>query len=138
MMEFLLYLTPIGNQIINKVMMKNFHVVENGAICRDHRLFGLAKSPNFIICTNNIKNYNVDYTSYYVNQTVYHEAVHVAQACKRGPLGIKNIQLNNDKLTDVSKSVNLYNKSGTIYEMEAYYLEDNPEQVNRYLTKYCL
>ena len=101
-MEFLLYLTPIGNQIINRVMMKNFNVVENSAICRNKDMFGLTTSPNFVICTNNIKN-RVSPVSHYVNETVYHEAAHVAQSCKRGALGIKNIQLNADKLTDVSK-----------------------------------
>lgn len=135
-MEFLLYLTPIGNQIINKVMMKNFNVVENGAICRNKDLFGLTSSPNFTICTNNIKN-RVSPVSNYVNETVYHEAVHVAQSCKRGALGIKNIHLDSNKLTDVSSSVKIYSKGATIYEMEAYYLEDKPEQIDYYLKKFC-
>ncbi len=135
-MEFLLYLTPVGNEIINRVMMKNFNVVENGAICRNKDLLGLVSSPNFVVCTNNIKN-RVSPVSFYVNETVYHEAVHVAQSCKRGALGIKNIQLDSNKLTDVTNSVNSYNKSSTIYEMEAYYLEDKPELVNYYLKKFC-
>lgn len=135
-MEFLLYLTPIGNQIINKVMMKNFNVVENGAICRNKDLFGLTSSPNFTICTNNIKN-RVSPVSHYVNETVYHEAVHVAQACKRGALGIKGIQLDSNKLIDVTNSVKSYSKGAIIYEMEAYYLEDKPEQVDFYLKKFC-
>jgi hypothetical protein len=135
-MEFLLYLTPIGNQILNRVMMKNFNVVENGAICRNHQLLGLMNSPNFTICTNNIKN-SVSPVSFYVNETVYHESVHVAQACKRGSLGIKDIQLSPDKLTDVMNSVKIYDKGATVYEMEAYYLEDKPEQVVYYLKKFC-
>jgi len=136
-MEFLFYLTPIGNQIINKVMMKNFNVVENGAVCKNKELFGMANSPNFTICTNNIKNYNSDRVSFNINETVYHEAVHVAQMCKRSPLGIKNIQLGSNKLTDVSRSVNVSKSRTTIFEMEAYYLEDKPEQVNYYLKKFC-
>ena len=135
-MEFLLYLTPIGNEIINRVMMKNFNVVENGAICRNKEIFGFAKSPNFTICTNNIKN-RISPVDFYVNETVYHEAVHVAQSCKRGALGLKNVILSSNKLTDVSNSVKAYRQSSTIYEMEAYYLEDKPEQVNYYLKKYC-
>lgn len=135
-MEFLLYLTPIGNQIINRVMMKNFNVVENGAICRNREIFGFTKSPNFVICTNNIKN-KISPVSYYVNETVYHEAVHVAQSCKRGALGVQDIRLSSDKLTDVTKSVKAYNSNATIYEMEAYYLEDKPELVDFYLRKFC-
>lgn len=135
-MEFLLYLTPIGNEIINRVMMKNFRVVENGAICKNKDLFGLTSSSNFVICTNNIRNRGVS-LPFYINETVYHESVHVAQICKRGSLGIKNIRLTTSKLRDVTSSVNMYNKEATIYEMEAYYLEDKPEQINYYLKKFC-
>lgn len=136
MMEFLLYLTPIGNEIVNRVMMKNFRVVENGAICKNKDMFGLTAPPNFVVCTNNIKNKGVS-VPFYVNETVYHEAAHVAQICKRGPLGIKNIQLSNNKLQDVQSSVNFYDKTAIVYEMEAYYLEDKPEHVNYYLKKFC-
>ena len=135
-MDFLLYLTPIGNEIINRVMMKNFNVVENGAVCRDKELFGFARSPNFVICTNNIKN-RISPSSFYINETVYHEAVHVAQSCKGGPLGIKDINLPPNKLIDVKNSVRSSSNQHTIYEMEAYYLEDKPEEVNYYLKKFC-
>lgn len=135
-MDFLLYLTPIGNEIINRVMMKNFNVIENAPICRNKDIFGFAKSPNFIICTNNIKN-RISPVKHYVNETVYHEAVHIAQSCKGGALGIKNTNLPSNKLTDVTNSVKAYRQGSVVYEMEAYYLEDKPEQVNYYLKKYC-
>ena len=135
-MEFLLYLTPIGNQIVNRIMMKNFNVVENGVMCRNKNLMGFANTSNFVICTNNIKN-AVSPVDFYVNETVYHEAVHIAQNCKGGALGIKNIKLSSNKLTDVSNSVKTYRQGSTVYEMEAYYLEDKPEQVDFYLKKFC-
>lgn len=135
-MDFLLYLTPIGIEIINHVMMKNFNVVENVEVCRNKNLFGFVRSPNFVICTNNIKN-TISPSAFYINETVYHEAVHVAQSCKGGPLGVKNITLPSNKLIDVKNSLKTSNSQYTIYEMEAYYLEDKPEEVNYYLKKFC-
>jgi hypothetical protein len=118
-------------------MMKHYHVVENAPICRGHNLFGLRSTPNFIICTDNIKKYDVNSTEFYVNETIYHESVHIAQECKGSPLGITNIHLSANKMTDVMNSVKGYNPSGKVIEMEAYFLEDNPEQVLYYLKKFC-
>jgi len=106
-MEFLLYLTPAGQEIISKIMLKNYNVRENAPICRNKQLFGVLKSPDFVVCLNNIKN-TISPVKHYVNETVYHEAVHVAQAC-----------------------------SYAVYETEAYYLEDKPEEVLYHLKKYC-
>jgi len=136
-MEFLLYLTPIGHQILNRVMMRHYHVVENAPICRGHNLFGARNTPNFTICTDNIKKYDVNSTAFYVNETIYHESVHVAQECKGGSLGITNMHLSANKMKDVMNSVNGYNPHGKMLEMEAYSLEDNPEQVLYYLKKFC-
>ena len=136
-MEFLLYLTPIGRQMINHVMAKHYRVVENAPICRGRNLFGLRDNSKFIICTNNIKKYNVNSAAFYINQTVYHESVHVAQECKGRPLGITKMYLSSDKMTDVMNSVKGYNPRGKVIEMEAYFLEDNPEQTLYYLKKFC-
>jgi hypothetical protein len=134
--DFLFYLTPIGREIVSNVMLKNFKVLENAPICRKHKeLFGYTRSPNFIVCTDNIKN-TISPVKHYVNETVYHEAVHVAQSCKRGPLGIVSPKLSAEKLSDVVRSTK-YDNTAYVYEVEAYYLEDKPEQVNYYLKKYC-
>lgn len=134
-MEFLMYLTPVGQEIITGVMNKNYNVRENAPICRNKQLLGVVRSPDFIICLDNIKN-SVSPVKHYVNETVYHEAVHVAQSCKRGPLGIKNPKLDSYKLNDVARSVSQVN-SYPVFEVEAYYLEDKPEMVLEYLKKYC-
>jgi hypothetical protein len=134
-MEFLLYLTPIGQDLISKMMMKNYIIQENGAICRNKEYFGGVDHPRFVICLNNIKN-NISPVKHYVNETVYHEAVHVAQACKRGPLGISDATLDQYKLKDVARSVK-FSGSSYVYEFEAYYLEDKPEQVLDYVKKFC-
>ncbi len=135
-MEFILYLTPIGREILTGIMMKNFKVHENAPICRQHKtLFGYTKSPDFIICLDNIKN-TISPVKHYVNETVYHEAVHVIQSCKGGPIKIKDMILSPEKLQDVIKSTQT-SGSSNVYEVESYYLEDKPEEVNRYLKKYC-
>ena len=134
MMEFLLYLTPVGQEIISAIMQRNYNIKQNAPICRNKELMGIVQSPNFVICLNNIKN-GVSPVNYYVNETVYHEAVHVAQACKKKPLGV-NVALDPYKMNDVVRSVKIGN-SYPVYESEAYFLEDKPEQVLYYLKKFC-
>jgi len=135
-MDFLLYLTPIGREILTGVLMKNYQVQENAPICKQNKtLFGYTKAPNFIICTDNIKN-TVSPVSHYVNETVYHEAVHVIHGCVSGPIKIRGATLSTDKLTDVLRSSKITGSS-VVYETEAYYLESKPDQVNHYMKKYC-
>ena len=133
-MEFLLYLTPVGQQIISAIMQRNYDVKENAPICRNKELMGIVQTPNFVICLNNIKN-SVSPVNYYVNETVYHEAVHVAQACKGKPLGV-DVSLDAYKMNDVVRSTKVAG-SYPVYESEAYFLEDKPEQVLYYLKKFC-
>ncbi|NDD52090.1 MAG: hypothetical protein EB009_05270 [Actinobacteria bacterium] len=135
-MEFLLYLTPIGQEIMSKIMMKNYRVLENSAYCRNKEIFGGIEGSKFIICTNNIKN-GISPAKHYINETVYHEAVHVAQACKKGPLKIADATLDQYKLNDVVRSVKVSKNSYPVYETESYYLEDKPERVLYYVNKYC-
>lgn len=135
-MDFLFYLSPVGQQLISSIMLKNYNVMENAPICKKYKdIFGYNSKGNFIICTDNIKN-NISPVKHYVNETVYHEAVHVAQSCKRGPLGVKGITLSAEKLNDVKRSTQ-YGNLAVVYETEAYYLEDKPEQVLNLIKKYC-
>jgi hypothetical protein len=133
-MEFLLYLTPLGKEIINSVMLANYNVRENAPICRNKEIVGYIKSKDFVICTNNIKN-TVSPVSYYVNETVYHEATHVAQYCKGSKLNIVTY-LDKNKEDNVARSLKVSNSSSS-YENEAYYLEDKPKEVLHYLKKFC-
>lgn len=135
-MEFLLYLTPIGREIITNIISRNYIVQENASICKKYsELFGYNGEGKFIICTQNIKNHTGE-VEHFVNETVYHEAVHTAQSCKRSSLGIKNVSLSSEKLNDVLRSVN-YNKFAYVYEVEAYHLEDKPQEVLSHLKKFC-
>ena len=133
-MEFLLYLTPLGKEIINSVMLANYNIRENAPICRNKEIVGYIKSKDFVICTNNIKN-NTSPVSYYVNETVYHEATHVAQYCKGSKLNIVTY-LDKNKEDNVARSLKVSNSSSS-YENEAYYLEDKPKEVLHYLKKFC-
>jgi hypothetical protein len=133
-MEFLLYLTPLGKEIINSVMLANYNIRENAPICRNKEIVGYIKSKDFVICTNNIKN-NISPGTYYVNETVYHEATHVAQYCKGSKLNIV-AYLDKNKEDNVARSLKVSNSSSS-YENEAYYLEDKPKEVLHYLKKFC-
>lgn len=135
-MDFLFYLTPEAHQILNLVISKSYKIQENAPTCKKYtELFGYIENKKFIICTSNIKS-KTNLVEYYVNETVYHESVHIAQFCKGSSLGIKNPTLSAEKLNDVVRSTN-YNKDAFTYEVEAYYLEDKPEQIGSYIKKYC-
>lgn len=136
-MDFLLYLSPAGQQLINLIAKSKYEIQENSYLCKKYpELFGYNLDKQFVVCTKNIKN-TISPVNYYVNETVYHEAVHVAQACAKGSLGVKNPILSLEKLNDVARSVN-YNRDAFTYEVEAYYLEDKPDQVLSYVKKYCM
>jgi len=120
-MEFLLYLTPLGREIINSVISANYNVRENAPICRNREIIGFIKSKDFVICTNNIKN-NISPVSYYVNETVYHEATHVAQYCKGSKL---NIVTHLDKNKETNYSVEEINHSMVMIRQSLDDIADN-------------
>lgn len=144
-MHFLFYLTPIGQTIVQDMISAKIQVRENIGYCSRSDLFGYADYPNkFVVCTNNIKTQGYNLNTY-VNETVYHEATHVAQICKGNGrssslLGIPKDQmpLPWNKLNDIKNSVKATkNKATAMIEHEAYWLEDKPEKVDFYLKKFC-
>jgi hypothetical protein len=140
-MEFLLYLSPQGQQLIRDMISAKFHIHENVGLCRNDQVFGYTDTPRkFVVCTKNIKNGGWD-MNHYVSETVYHEAVHVAQICNGSePLGLsaKSMPLPSNKLQDIRNSVNTTKSYKALQrEHEAYYFEDKPNQVRYYVRKYC-
>lgn len=140
-MEFLLYLNPQGQQLLRELTAARINVRENIALCRNPNAFGQYIEPNnIVICTKNIKKsgYNV---KYHVNETLFHEAVHVAQFCSgRSTIGLSKskMPLSRNKLKDVQESVRITNNVLAGHaEHEAYYLEDKPKQVIKYVSKFC-
>jgi hypothetical protein len=140
-MEFLLYLSPQGQQLIRDLISAKFHIHENIGFCYNSQMFGYADNPNkFVICTNNIRNGGWD-MKHYISETVYHEAVHAAQMCNSNePMGIsaKSMPLPWNKLQDIENSAKV-SKAYKVYqkEHEAYYFEDKPEEVRYYVRKFC-
>jgi len=139
-MEFLLYLNSHGKQLIHDLISAKFHIHENIGFCQNNVSFGYTVLPNkFVICTKNIKRQGYD-PYFYINETVYHEAVHAAQICKGSALGlsVKQTPLTPDKLQNVRDSINATkNYSSEHEERESYYLEDKPKQVRYYVRKFC-
>lgn len=137
-MEFFLYLTPIGREIVQNVIRAGYPVRENIEFCRDGKRFGYGDFNKMVICTQNIKNGGYDLDRY-VNETVYHEAVHMAHMCngyKPFNIHIEDMPLSWEKQQDVKKSVAM-SQSSRQMEHEAFWMEDKPEKVNYVLNKYC-
>ena len=139
-MDFLLYLTSDGRQLLNDLISARFQVYENISLCKRSNAFGETKlNKVIIICTNNIKKYGSPYQ--YVEETLTHESVHAAQICRGSmTLGLSKskMPLPPNKLTDVQNSLKITgNKETSHSEHEAYYLEDKPSKVRYYVRKYC-
>lgn len=139
-MEFLLYLTPQSQDILNQVYKAKYSVRENVAYCITNKnIFGYVDfGKKFVICTKNIKRSGYE-PKYYTNETVYHEATHVAHMCNGyKPFGIalKDMNLPANKLQDVKNSVSASTSSAMI-EHESYWMEDKPYKVKYVLQKYC-
>jgi hypothetical protein len=138
-MEFLLYLTPESKQILDQIYKSKFLVYENAYFCKNKNVFGYADlGKKFVICTKNIKDGGYD-VSHYVNETLMHEAVHIAHMCNGyKPFGISkdNMPLSSDKIQNVRDSVK---NSRASYQMEheAYWMEDKPDKINYVIQKYC-
>jgi plastocyanin domain-containing protein len=140
-MIFFHYLTSEGQQLIEMIAKARFRIQENISWCADGKYAGavIKENKTFFICTKNIlKGSNA---SQYLNETVYHEAVHVVQACKgMQPIGIpiNRMPLPKNKIQDIDRSLSLTNKKFMRrMEHEAYWLEDKPKETIKYLRKFC-
>jgi hypothetical protein len=139
-MQFPFYLTSEGKQILDLVAKAHFNIRENISWCADGYYGATIKeNKTFFICTKNIlKGPN---PNQYLNETVYHEAVHVAQQCNgMKPIGIpiNQMPLPSNKMKDIESSLGLTKKKFMRrMEHEAFWLEDKPKQVIYYLKKFC-
>ena len=142
-MEFLLYLSQEGRDIYN-IISNKIRVIENAPICKKYDIYGWydASNKKMIFCTSTIK--KGENVAYYVNETLFHESVHLAQSCKNNmgnlyPFGIseKNIKLSSRRKNDLQKSVSISGNKIFKIEKEAYWMEDKPDKVKYVLQKYC-
>ena len=140
-MDFLLYLSPESTEIY-QMISRRIRVVENTSICRKYDIYGWFNVNEKImtICTDRIVSRN-DYR-YYVNETLLHESVHVAQYCKNKsltPLGIASsqLQLSSRRNQDVESAVKISGPLVRQIEREAFWMEDKPNEVKYVVKKYC-
>jgi hypothetical protein len=141
-MEFLLYLSPQSTEIY-QMISRRIRVVENTPICRKHDIYGWFNviEKTMTICTDRI--ISNDNSTYYMNETLLHESVHIAQYCKNSsltPLGISNsqIQLSSRRTQDIESAVKISGPSVRQIEREAFWMEDKPNEVKYVVKKYCL
>ena len=141
-MEFLLYLSPQSTEIY-QMISRRIRVVENTPICRKHDIYGWFNviEKTMTICTDRI--ISNDNSKYYMNETLLHEAVHLAQYCKNKsltPLGIDSsqLQLSSRRNQDLESAVKISGSSVRQIEREAFWMEDKPNEVKYVVKKYCL
>jgi hypothetical protein len=142
-MHFLLYLSPEGTEIYNMIS-KKVRVVENTPICLKYDIFGWYQNTTktMVFCTDKIVSKgNPDH---YVNETLFHESAHVAQACKQNMKDIKSfgispsvMHLSEVRKNDLKLSYSIGGSQVISIEREAYWMEDKPNQVKYVLQKYC-
>jgi hypothetical protein len=124
------YLTPTHQEILDVLNQTGIVVyVNEHQVCKTRQYDGMVLTTKdsrnksggtqFVLCEDVVQTNYVDWQGE-MNRTIAHEAVHVAQACKRrdgyiSPLGFRN---------DLEK--------------EAFAIQDQPREVLRILKKYCL
>jgi len=142
-MEFLLYLSPQSQEIYNLISQR-VRVVENAPVCRKYDIYGFYElSKNTLVfCTDKIKSHNN--IEYDVNETLLHESVHVAQACKAGSgyisaFGISksHMPLIERRRIDINSAVRISGEEIRHIEHEAFWMEDKPDKVKYVVQKYC-
>ena len=141
-MDFLLYLSPESTEIYQMISSR-IRVVENTPICRKYDIYGWFNVNEKImtICTDRIISRGE--SEYYMNETLLHESVHIAQYCKNKsltPLGIASsqLQLSSRRNQDVESAVKISGPSVRQIEREAFWMEDKPNEVKYVVKKYCL
>ena len=142
-MHFLLYLSPEGTEIYNMISRK-VRVVENTPICRKYDIFGWYQNTTktMVFCTDKIL--SKPNPHYNFNMVLFHESVHVAQACKQNMREIKafgispsTMNLSENLEKDLKISVKNFGSTVANIEREAYWMETKPDKVKYVLKKYC-
>ena len=129
-------------------------VVNDGSVCSTREIDGWhqAWSNKIILCSKRIKANTSSEKEYkaLLKVTLNHEAVHVAQFCRRKNNGIPYLGVDATKLYALPPSVQSQIKEGNQMsdpqlihslawriEAEAFYYETKPQEVSRQLALYC-
>jgi len=142
-MHYLQHLQPVAAEI-HQYLNSKIKIIENSHACKQYVIFGFfsARRKELSICTDTIMRYHN--SSYLINETFLHEAVHAAQACKTGfrylaPFGMPRatLQLSAAKEADLRKVI-AFDRNLKLTDREAFYMETRPELVRYVVRKYCL
>ena len=131
-MDYVAYLTPAAMEIRQLVQQK-IRIIENSSICKKTTYFGYIDTR--IIAFGD--------AARHINETLLHESVHVAQACKTGFRGMRAFGINSSALVltasreqDLKMFDRVYRNNKAL-EREAFWMEDKPNEVLYVVNKYC-
>lgn len=147
-------LDPGYQGLVSTMKRKGFTIEENPAVCKQRDVVGYYNwdQPTVKICTNRIAKLNPDPSAFrlLLQQTVAHEAVHVAQSCRQRLSGKRTLELAASRLdalpssvrADIQKSLasDRTNQPRSVQwrtEAEAWAMEDTPDQVIAALQQFC-
>lgn len=147
-------LDPGYQELVNTMKRKGFTIEENAPVCRQQDVVGFYTwgQPAVKICTERIARVRTDPTTFrtLLQQTIAHEAVHVAQGCRHRRGGKSSLGLDAAKLyglplsvrNDIQKGLatNRSNEPRSVQwrnEAEAMALENTPDQVIAALQQFC-
>jgi len=147
-------LDPSYQDLVRTMKQKGFGIEENARVCREQDVVGYYTwdQPMVKICTNRIAKLNPDPSDFrlLLQQTVAHEAVHVAQSCRQRLSGQRTLGLAASRLYSLPSSVradiqrslsptrsNLPRSVQWRTEAEAWAMEDTPDQVIAVLERFC-
>ena len=147
------YTDQVGSKIMELVdnsKNKIYIPKENTPYCKsEDGLYGYVNPSTGVvgICTNSILRWGetLEEDRTFINETIRHEAVHVAQFCEYPssyPLGVSRKKLEGYPENQVLPKDSWYSKQGFSYtekvaEMEGFYGESNPFFVIEALNKHC-
>ena len=141
-MDYVAYLTPVAMEIRQLVQQK-IRIIENSSICKKTNYFGYidTRSRELSICTARILASGD--AERHINETLLHEAAHVAQACKTGFRGMRAFGINSSALVLTAsreRDLKIFDRSDRNHralEREAFWMEDKPNEVLYVVNKYC-
>lgn len=147
-------LDPGYQDLVGVMKQKGFTIDENATICKKRDVVGFYTWGDRAvkICTNRIAKINPDPSAFrlLLQQTIAHEAVHLAQSCRYRRGDKPSLELSAARLyglppsvrSDIERSLatSYYNSPRSVrwrIEAEAIAMEDTPDQVIAALQRFC-
>lgn len=147
-------LDPAYQDVVSKMKQKGFTIHDNAPVCRQQDVVGYYfwGQHNIKVCSDRIAKQRDDASAIrlLLQQTVAHEAVHVAQHCRHARSGKPTLQLAAARLYSLPTSArsliqkslasNPTNHPRSVQwriEAEAWAMEDTPDQVIAALQRFC-